>query len=625
MPLAWSHIITSSRTSRDWLDVSRSLMATSKSTTIDLQALYAKPLPSKRTGPLYNAFSYPTKISPEAIAVFIASHTEPGATVLDSFAGSGTTGVAALLCDKPTAEMEAMASELGVVPKWGPRNAVLYEIGTLGSFVGSTLCSPPSPERFTFAVAELCNQARALTDWMYSAVSPDGVPGAIRHMIWSEVIRCPQCQFETTYWEAAVRRDPLRLDRTYACAACSSVQVIENCARVTESVWDELLGKHVERRKRALAFVYGVSGKVKWQRPPTTADKELCARVEATPLPDDAPLRELIWGDLYRAGYHLGITHLHQFYTRRNFFVMATMWRLACAFPADVRDALRLLVLSYNSSHSTMMTRVVVKGGAGDLVLTGAQSGVLYISGLPVEKNIILGVERKAKSFRDAFALLSGSCSTVRLVNASSERLCLPDASVDYVFTDPPFGDYIPYAEINQINELWMDAVTNRTREIIVSKAQGKNVEHYRQMMGNVFSEISRVLRPHAKATVVFHSAKASVWRALCDAYGSAGLRIEASSVLDKIQTSFKQTVADVTVKGDPLLLLSKGEAVPSELDSMHVAESVIASAQELSAEERLPTRLYSRFVARCLELGVAVRIDAREFYEKARVTEAKP
>ena len=40
--------------------------------------LYKAPLPSTRSGPIYNAFPYPTKISPEAIAVYIATHTDPG-------------------------------------------------------------------------------------------------------------------------------------------------------------------------------------------------------------------------------------------------------------------------------------------------------------------------------------------------------------------------------------------------------------------------------------------------------------------------------------------------------------------------------------------------------------------
>ncbi|MEY8841432.1 DNA methyltransferase, partial [Cribrihabitans sp. XS_ASV171] len=104
-----------------------------------LNALYERALPAKRTGPLYGAFPYPTKISPEAIALFIAAHTKPGDTVFDGFAGSGTTGLAALLCENPSAELRAEAKRLGLDVQWGARNAVLYELGALGSFVGQTL------------------------------------------------------------------------------------------------------------------------------------------------------------------------------------------------------------------------------------------------------------------------------------------------------------------------------------------------------------------------------------------------------------------------------------------------------------------------------------------------------
>jgi len=553
--------------------------------------------------------------------VFIATHTDPGATILDTFGGSGTTGVAALLCDKPTTLMKSMAKGLGVVPQWGPRKAILYEIGTLGSFISATLCAPPNPERFTKAAAELCEKARAAIGWMYAAEGPDGESGRIRHAIWSDVLICPSpsCRTETSYWDAAVLRDPLRFANEFKCPGCKKSHKIDACSRAIETVYDDLLEKEVERKKRVLARIYGVSGKTKWQRAPTQIDRNLFARIESVALPSGVPVSPLEWGDLHRAGYHRGITHLHHFYTRRNFAAVATMWALAQTFPEDVRDALKLLVLSYNSTHSTLMTRVVVKKGQGDLVLTGSQSGVLYVSGLPVEKNVVEGVERKAKSFRDAFSLLHGSKSIVQIANKSSEKLSLPDSSIDYVFTDPPFGAYIPYAEINQINELWLGKTTDRKREIIVSEAQGKEVSHYGHMMGDVFSEIARVLKPDGLATVVFHSAKADVWRALSAAYGRAGLRVDATSVLDKIQASFKQVVSEVSVKGDPLLLLSKGAANDvSGLDSQEVVDEILTQALELGPEEREPQRLYSRFVARCLELGMDVQIDAREFYSRA-------
>lgn len=577
--------------------------------------LYETPLKSSRSGPLYNAFSYPTKISPEAIALFIATHTKPGATVLDAFGGSGTTGLAAMLCDRPTEVMRKTAEDMGIDPHWGPRNACLFEIGTLGSFISKTLCSPPEPDVFSKAVDILCQQARERVGQIYAAKDPSGEIGTIRHVIWSDIVICPHCSRETTYWDATVRYDPLVMSDNFECKGCQKIVKVDDCERAFETVPDMFEGE-VVRKKRVVARVYGITGKTKWQRSTIKDDIEIIEEIDTMPLPSSAPNADIVWGDLHRSGYHKGIKKLHHFYTRRNFLVVATMWELASKFPEAVRDALRLVILSYNSSHSTLMTRVVVKKGQKDLVLTGAQSGVLYISGLPVEKNVIEGVARKAKVFKEAFTLVQGSRSRVEVRNESSEQMDLPDDTIDYVFTDPPFGDYIPYAEINQINEIWLRNTTDRTKEIIVSEAQKKGVDKYKKMMGNVFSEMWRVLKPEGTATIVFHSAHSGIWRALTSAYSDAGFSVKATSVLDKIQDSFKQVVSDISVKGDPLLFLVKelnGETV--EQPCRVVADEIISGADQNQTAERDPRRLYSRFVARCLEMGLYVDMDAREFY----------
>ena len=587
-----------------------------------LAKLYDKPLPSTRTGPLYNAFSYPTKISPEAIAVYIATHTEPGATILDAFAGSGTTGIGALLCDRPTPAMMEMAADLGVKPKWGPRTAHLCEIGTLGSFVSETLCNPPEPEAFATAVDELCRQAETRIGWLYEAKDPSGAAGVLRHAIWSDVLLCPHCGSEVSLWNATVKMKPLSMADSFRCKVCRKQVAVEACERATETTLDAF-GRKCLVKKRVLVRVHGSTGRVKWQRPPTDEDLALVDRVRKTRVPKFAPDADIQWGELRRAGYHIGIEKLHHFYTKRNFLAMATLMDLASNFPASVRDALRLLVLSYNSSHSTLMTRVVLKKGQSDFVLTGSQSGVLYISGLPVEKNIIAGVRRKAKAFVESFHMLHGSRSRVIVHNESSERMSLKGRSVDYVFTDPPFGGYIPYAELNQINELWLGRTTDRTKEVIVSPSQSKGVAEYGSMMGAVFKEIARVLKPGAAATVVFHSAHSEVWRALTQAYAAAGFVVEATSVLDKIQASFKQVVSAVSVKGDPLLLLSRRIASQSsrsvKTSAAKVATEVVRAARNGPENEMDLQRLYSRFVTRCLELGRDVDMDAKAFYAFAR------
>ncbi|WP_298387632.1 DNA methyltransferase [Ferrimicrobium sp.] len=583
-------------------------------------SLYSQPLTATRTGPLYNAFSYPTKISPEVIALFIATHTEPGATILDPFAGSGTAGIATKLCDRPTPIMMDMATRLGIAPKWGPRHAILYDIGVLGAFIARVMCSPPDPERFRSAAVTLVDAAEASHGWLYDAIDPEGNSGSIRHVVWSDVLVCPSCGVRTSYRDACLRYAPLRIESVFTCASCGSRNDVNACDRAVETVYDHLLGRDVERKVRIPAIVYGSTGRQKWQRPAEPGDSRNAERAWKEPVPDCAPLKEVAWGDLYRSGYHRGITHLHHFYTPRNYLALATLWDLVETFDDDLQDALRLLILSFNSTHSTLMTRVVVKKGQNDLVLTGAQSGVLYVSGLPVEKNIFKGVRRKIGTIADAFALVFDSRSTVDVVNASSMALDLPDASVQYVFTDPPFGDYIPYAEINQLNEAWLGTLTRQAGEIIISVAQGKDVESYGSMMAEVFRETYRVLDDTGRATVAFHSAKASVWRALTEAYGDAGFAPQTVSVLDKTQTSFKQVVSDTVVKGDPLILLTKGSS-SDKTDSLLSIDDIIKSvledaSQNAQPEESTRERLFSRFVARCLVANLPVTVGARDFYQ---------
>ena len=579
--------------------------------------LYERALPAKRTGPLYGAFPYPTKISPEAIALYIATHTKPGDTVFDGFAGSGTTGLATLLCEKPSEELVAEAERLGLQIEWGARNAVLCELGVLGSFVGRTLTNPPDPKSFRKAAERILHDAQSDTSWMYEAIDPDGKKGAIRHTVWSDVLHCPACRRDVTLWDSCVSLNPARIDSVFQCPCCKHVAKLNDVARVTETVADDLTGEKTERRAREIARVYGVTGKMRWSRSPTTADMALLDRIAQVQIPESVPNMLIPWGDLYRRGYHQGISHLHHFYTRRNLIVFARLWELAGAYQGSLRDALRFWLLSYNAAHATVMTRVVAKSGQKDLVVTSAQPGVLYISGLPVEKNLFAGLQRKLKTIVEAFSVIHGRAGKVEVCQSSSCRVDLPDGCIDYVFTDPPFGGNIPYAEINFINEAWLGDYTDRSDEIIVSNSQKKTIAQYQNLLTTALSEVRRILKLEGQATLVFHSASADVWNALQTAYTDAGLKVECAGVLDKTQGSFKQVTTSGAVRGDPVLLLGKAPAVEkAETDCVWtIAEQLSKAALSLDPSEQTPQRLYSRLVSHFLKSHQKVPLDADDFY----------
>ena len=295
---------------------------------------------------------------------------------------------------------------------------------------------------------------------------------------------------------------------------------------------------------------------------------------------------------------------------------MSKLWKLAETYPEKISDALKLLLLSYNASHCTLMTRVVAKKNAKDFILTSAQSGVLYISKLPVEKNILLGLKRKVKPFAETYAKLQNCTGQITIHNGSSTKMKENNDSIDFIFTDPPFGDFIPYAEVNQINELWLPKVTNRKDEVIISASQGKDVFTYQELLTQVFSEINRVLKPNHYASIVFHAAKAKVWDVFSEAITGARLQIVHTNILDKTQASFKQVVSDGSVQGDPLFLLKKSLARKntSRLTDEEFLHSLLAD--HISDPDFDNRKCFSWYINRCLELGIDVTMDAKQVYE---------
>lgn len=580
----------------------------------DIKRLFERPLPSTRSGAFFNTFSYPTKISPESIAVYIAATTKPGDTVLDTFSGSGSTGIAALLCEHPTDRMKKLAYDLGINPIWGSRNAIGYEIGTYGSFAAKTISNRLKSSEFQRAVVDFVDKEKGRLMHYYSAIDPNGEMGTIRYIIWSEVLLCPHCGREISFFERGTKRNPVTFKKNITCPYCDEKSSVEEMEFQTEEYMDGLLKKNTIRKKRIPAWIYGTTNGKNWDRPATEKDYEIILNIDKELLILDDEPKEIQWGELHRNGYHFGISYLHQFYTSRNYLIMRKLWDDTEDYAPKIKDALRLLLLSYNASHCTMMTRVVAKKNTKDFVLTGAQSGVLYISKLPVEKNIILGLERKSKSFYEAYKLLEKCTGNFCIKNKSSELLDEEDHTIDFVFTDPPFGDFIPYAEVNQINELWLEKSTERKKEIIISASQNKGILDYQVMLSKVFSEIKRVLKDSSYAAVVFHAAKAQIWSAFEEAVTDSGLNIELTNILEKKQASFKQVVSETSVQGDPLLLLSNNvQKVDCNENEEDIMKRIILTMSDGNIfDER---RAYSLYVNECLQKSIHVTYDAKDAY----------
>lgn len=583
---------------------------------------YEKPIKSTRSGAIFRVHPYPTKINFHSIIPFILAHTKPNEIVYDGFAGACSTGFAAAACAIPN---KNLLNEFGIPihthVEWGMRKAICSDIGQLPTFIGKTLSTTINFEEFENIFNKVISDIEQTWSWMYQIKDPNLEYGTIRYVVYSDVIQCKNCNEKSTYYELFVDEIQGKFLDVALCKKCHNEISSDNLKKVTENVYDKILEKKIKQIKRLPVKIYGITQKTRWKKDPTVNDLKQLKKIQEVEIPKKLkPVKILTgkkrWGELYRSGYHTGVTHLHHFYTKRNFLTLTILYDAVKLFPKKYRDHYLLLLSSYNVTNSSIMARFVFKEKSIEPVITSSQPGTLYISNCPVEKNPFIGIKKKLKELKEANNEISKWNPEIHVSNASAQNSHLKDNSIDYIFTDPPFGENIQYSEINFLSEAWLHKFTENRDETIISKYQKKNLQRYEQLLKSAFLENFRILKPGKFMTVIFHNTQKDVWNSLQEAIMSSGFEIITSSILDKHQSSFKQTTTMGAVKKDIILLAQKPENLLNKKDkSVDIEKFLIQSlSKNCSEQERTSDFLFARYIGRCFESNYEIKNNAKDF-----------
>ena len=105
----------------------------------------------------------------------------------------------------------------------------------------------------------------------------------------------------------------------------------------------------------------------------------------------------------------------------------------------------------------------------------------------------------------------------------------IPDEFVDYIFTDPPYGDSVPYLEYCTIWNAWLGYPIRAGDEIIISDSEvrQKDINDYARLLKEGFAECYRILKEGGWMSLTFNNRDVEVWKALIDALINAGFSIE--------------------------------------------------------------------------------------------------
>jgi len=113
--------------------------------------------------------------------------------------------------------------------------------------------------------------------------------------------------------------------------------------------------------------------------------------------------------------------------------------------------------------------------------------------------------------------------------NADAREVSLPEEKIDYVFTDPEYGDSIQYYELSFMASTWLKLETDWKKEIVVNTKQGKTPDIYRDALVEAFKQVYKTLKTGKYMTVTFHNREIKYWNALMYAIQVAGFKYVSS------------------------------------------------------------------------------------------------
>ena len=504
-----------------------------------------------RHSAIYAMHSYHQGKKPhDAIRQYIRHFSRPGELVLDPFCGSGGTALAAML---------------------EGRTAIALDRSPAAVFIATNYCTAIDPDKVQRATKELMAAARPELDWLYETRCDrcDG-PARTAYTVYSERVACPHCGRIVPLADCPHVASGSK--KTAACPHClagghveairsrgprhgaAPVLAVYRCLGGCLPAEDQRRYNDPDAKKRAYFARFDL-GKIEeidrgeiphWR--PTTVFPTTFARWQT---------------DLRPAG----ILSVADLYTKRNLWALAALRAGAAASSCPQAALFGVTAVSLAVSR---MQRYSPGSGFPNMLLVGTY----YIP--PVGREIEVGswYEGKLRALVKGYAAIRAAMpvNTEGLVaTADARQLDLPNDSIDFIFTDPPYADAVQYGELNFVWESWLGGVPDwHGDEIVVNRPRGKDADDWAGALAKAMGECHRVLKPGRWLSLCYHDASARRWAMLQDLMRDAGFVIDSAAAAGSIETgqkSFNQWMSSKATKRDLVISFRKprpGRSRPS-------------------------------------------------------------
>ena len=210
-----------------------------------------------------------------------------------------------------------------------------------------------------------------------------------------------------------------------------------------------------------------------------------------------------------------------------------------------------------------------------------------YLGKLP--KIVNVGYSNKQKNKLSGFDIKYG------IVDINTILDYVPENSIDFILTDPPYGGLVQYLDLSLIWLNWLEHYDpkykpNLDAEITIKK--GKiSIDIYKQRFTNALKNLYKILKPEGKIIFTFHNKELLIWNAFLKSITLAGFKIEKVIHQQNRRTGEANVANPYGTSGtDFYIRCVKSETTDIKTDKDEFEHFVLTKAIEIIALRNEPT-----------------------------------
>jgi len=173
----------------------------------------------------------------------------------------------------------------------------------------------------------------------------------------------------------------------------------------------------------------------------------------------------------------------------------------------------------------------------------------------------------------------TNTIGNLSVVKGSATHLdTIDDMSVDYIYTDPPYGDKIPYLDLSVMWNAWLDLPitdTDRKEEAIEGGSLEKTKDEYSKLLSESIKEMYRVLKFNRWLSFVFAHKDPHYWHIIVDTAEKCGFEYVGTVKQANGQTSFKKRQNPFSVLSGQLIINFIKKETPKAIQKFKLGNDI--------------------------------------------------